>query len=121
MKLLQEGLELFPRPVRDEHDLAVCDLAHLPTDSGKPLQREAHQALSLPVRRGRFRRKKIAHPYVHPDAESCSRRTFDLLEPLPRFPMAEQELLGHGRSEEPRLNSSHGYISYAVFCLKKKK
>src|SRR5687768_18180123 len=23
------------------------------------------------------------------------------------------------RSEEPRLNSSHGYISYAVFCLKK--
>src|SRR5687768_18311671 len=21
------------------------------------------------------------------------------------------------RSEEPRLNSSHGYISYAVFCL----
>src|SRR3989449_6839946 len=26
-----------------------------------------------------------------------------------------------GRSEEHTLNSSHGYISYAVFCLKKKK
>src|SRR3954449_10059710 len=25
------------------------------------------------------------------------------------------------RSEEPRLNSSHTLISYAVFCLKKKK
>src|SRR5687768_17942141 len=25
------------------------------------------------------------------------------------------------RSESTRLNSSHGYISYAVFCLKKKK
>src|SRR2546430_7736207 len=25
------------------------------------------------------------------------------------------------RSEEPRLNSSHSQISYAVFCLKKKK
>src|SRR3712207_7459783 len=25
-----------------------------------------------------------------------------------------------GRSEEPRLNSSHANISYAVFCLKKK-
>ena len=25
------------------------------------------------------------------------------------------------RSEEPRLNSSHMRISYAVFCLKKKK
>src|SRR2546422_5282826 len=24
------------------------------------------------------------------------------------------------RSEDTRLNSSHGYISYAVFCLKKK-
>src|SRR5699024_12845750 len=28
---------------------------------------------------------------------------------------------GPGRSEEPRLNSSHVSISYAVFCLKKKK
>src|SRR5438128_12337057 len=27
---------------------------------------------------------------------------------------------GRLRSEEPRLNSSHGSISYAVFCLKKK-
>src|SRR5687768_17910217 len=27
----------------------------------------------------------------------------------------------HARSEEHTLNSSHGYISYAVFCLKKKK
>src|SRR2546429_4914104 len=32
--------------------------------------------------------------------------------------------LGHGRKRDrksTRLNSSHGYISYAVFCLKKKK
>src|SRR2546427_5721892 len=29
--------------------------------------------------------------------------------------------LHRGRSEEPRLNSSHSQISYAVFCLKKKK
>src|SRR2546422_985348 len=28
---------------------------------------------------------------------------------------------GAERSEEHTLNSSHGYISYAVFCLKKKK
>src|SRR5689334_23773683 len=27
----------------------------------------------------------------------------------------------HQRSEETRLNSSHSSISYAVFCLKKKK
>src|SRR2546422_7398913 len=29
---------------------------------------------------------------------------------------------GHGQDRKStRLNSSHGYISYAVFCLKKKK
>src|SRR3989449_3923307 len=35
------------------------------------------------------------------------------------------DLLATGRSDadrkSTRLNSSHGYISYAVFCLKKKK
>src|SRR2546429_5223058 len=28
---------------------------------------------------------------------------------------------GHADRKSTRLNSSHGYISYAVFCLKKKK
>src|SRR2546429_4301629 len=28
---------------------------------------------------------------------------------------------GHRDRKSTRLNSSHGYISYAVFCLKKKK
>src|SRR2546422_8619049 len=33
------------------------------------------------------------------------------------------EIADHGREDRKstRLNSSHGYISYAVFCLKKKK
>src|SRR2546422_6727918 len=30
-------------------------------------------------------------------------------------------LSGGGDRKSTRLNSSHGYISYAVFCLKKKK
>src|ERR1041385_9319940 len=36
---------------------------------------------------------------------------------------AQPELCGHchGDRKSTRLNSSHGYISYAVFCLKKKK
>src|SRR2546422_2234092 len=35
---------------------------------------------------------------------------------------AEREALGEDRDRKStRLNSSHGYISYAVFCLKKKK
>src|SRR2546422_1941567 len=32
-----------------------------------------------------------------------------------------EERSGMGDRKSTRLNSSHGYISYAVFCLKKKK
>src|SRR2546422_8433955 len=31
------------------------------------------------------------------------------------------EIVGMADRKSTRLNSSHGYISYAVFCLKKKK
>src|SRR2546422_8112090 len=34
---------------------------------------------------------------------------------------AAQYLLAREDRKSTRLNSSHGYISYAVFCLKKKK
>src|SRR2546422_6882471 len=34
---------------------------------------------------------------------------------------AQLERKGVGDRKSTRLNSSHGYISYAVFCLKKKK
>src|SRR5437763_9628571 len=33
----------------------------------------------------------------------------------------QERNIAHERSEEHRLNSSHRCISYAVFCLKKKK
>src|SRR2546429_6574966 len=33
---------------------------------------------------------------------------------------AHQTCLAHQDRKSTRLNSSHGYISYAVFCLKKK-
>src|SRR2546429_8897165 len=33
----------------------------------------------------------------------------------------QQFVRGKGDRKSTRLNSSHGYISYAVFCLKKKK
>src|SRR2546429_4436290 len=55
-----------------------------------------------------------------------------LKEPLAGFAGGQflwEELDGHGAADHgivgdrksTRLNSSHGYISYAVFCLKKKK
>src|SRR2546422_7811564 len=36
-------------------------------------------------------------------------------------PVGGRGLRAHGDRKSTRLNSSHGYISYAVFCLKKKK
>src|SRR2546422_7243888 len=36
-------------------------------------------------------------------------------------PFEQREIDIHQDRKSTRLNSSHGYISYAVFCLKKKK
>src|SRR2546422_4991651 len=43
--------------------------------------------------------------------------------PFPAFPPSVRlaVLVGQPDRKSTRLNSSHGYISYAVFCLKKKK
>src|SRR2546422_5963315 len=49
-----------------------------------------------------------------PDADDFA---LALAETVPRE-LAERAL---GDRKSTRLNSSHGYISYAVFCLKKKK
>src|SRR5216684_3640458 len=38
-----------------------------------------------------------------------------------RLPSTKRRLVRHTDRKSTRLNSSHGYISYAVFCLKKKK
>src|SRR5256884_3206221 len=43
----------------------------------------------------------------------CERRSYS--EPNPKFRVERRD------RKSTRLNSSHGYISYAVFCLKKKK
>src|SRR2546429_5953603 len=40
---------------------------------------------------------------------------------LERVPQCRAEISHERDRKSTRLNSSHGYISYAVFCLKKKK
>src|SRR5216684_7705536 len=40
--------------------------------------------------------------------------------PIGKFPVLRDEARNQRDRKSTRLNSSHGYISYAVFCLKKK-
>src|SRR2546429_5804562 len=40
---------------------------------------------------------------------------------LPMIASPADSIMGKRDRKSTRLNSSHGYISYAVFCLKKKK
>src|SRR2546422_4222381 len=59
------------------------------------------------------------------DARMPERRLFHWLSSCPSVAPAMQNLSYRGDPsrdrKSTRLNSSHGYISYAVFCLKKKK
>src|SRR5205809_3227108 len=74
----------------------------------------------------------VDHRYLH---SFPTRRSSDLVAAAPRRPRREPtHVLAQGIGardgaklreyidrKSTRLNSSHGYISYAVFCLKKKK
>src|SRR3982750_5008398 len=42
-------------------------------------------------------------------------------QPRAELLMGHEPFMGHGDRKSTRLNSSHDQISYAVFCLKKKK
>src|SRR5712675_3059488 len=62
-------------------------------------------------------------PYTTLFRSPCRRPS--TAEDHPRPPRRDAAVLRmahrHGDRKSTRLNSSHGYISYAVFCLKKKK
>src|SRR3712207_8613981 len=66
--------------------------------SGSSLGHQRHRARGEPV---------LPQSGPHPQLGGCGR--------LPRAPAAR------GDRKSTRLNSSHANISYAVFCLKKKK
>src|SRR2546422_6463741 len=59
----------------------------------------------------------------HADCERVSQQLSVILdvEELVPGPGYILEISSPGDRKSTRLNSSHGYISYAVFCLKKKK
>src|SRR2546422_5979174 len=55
----------------------------------------------------------VAVPHEHRDMIDAGAQREELLK--------DDALVGPQDRKSTRLNSSHGYISYAVFCLKKKK
>src|SRR2546427_3512489 len=51
----------------------------------------------------------------------CADNVADVLRRGAWYPVVEESGDGHVDRKSTRLNSSHSQISYAVFCLKKKK
>src|SRR2546429_3400642 len=63
----------------------------------------------------------VAAPTVNEIVRRRRAITAEMALRLSRYFGTSAQLWQNLRSEEHTLNSSHGYISYAVFCLKKKK
>src|SRR2546430_3546722 len=55
------------------------------------------------------------------DSRGANRVLQDGARPRTALPVSQQRPLGERDRKSTRLNSSHSQISYAVFCLKKKK
>src|SRR2546429_3715937 len=70
-----------------------------------------------------FRSRAEVHAVLRPDEGRARARVRqgvpDRVDQLRHDRRSEED--GPGDRKSTRLNSSHGYISYAVFCLKKKK
>src|SRR2546422_4213881 len=87
-------------------------------------RRFVYAAPSQPTHEGGTGRMKAADAYLVitnlPDRDSAAKLAHELVE---KRLAACINILSPCRSDRKstRLNSSHGYISYAVFCLKKKK
>src|SRR2546426_5465990 len=72
-----------------------------------------------------FRSVRLAEHHAREQERGIDGRELHILEPLTRAHVEEviEEAVVAGRTDRKstRLNSSHLVISYAVFCLKKKK
>src|SRR2546422_6937905 len=77
-----------------------------------------------PGRRGRDRGRRVPGDSRRPtrsDRRAAARDMTSLFEGVGIALDSLRSNKGRADRKSTRLNSSHGYISYAVFCLKKKK
>src|SRR5687768_18048724 len=104
-------------PVRTMHDLTHFSLADM-LEVGSHVRACCNGAESLQAVAQRI------VSYLYRDlrdargARATAMVRFFLTRPFGALPLPYQE---REDRKSTRLNSSHGYISYAVFCLKKKK
>src|SRR2546429_1593561 len=75
-----------------------------------------HVVVVIPATRRRTCTRVVDFADLH--RHTRADRDLDVHEPRIR---ARRDRVAAGDRKSTRLNSSHGYISYAVFCLKKKK
>src|SRR5256884_862940 len=113
---LDFSLEEFDRCVRDGPMVSVGELEADKRCNAPELDPIVEQAVSMkaPI---------LQHTWLKVGGNEPGESTpYDLVELAERHPQATF-ICAHtgGDRKSTRLNSSHGYISYAVFCLKKKK
>src|SRR2546422_2880197 len=95
------------------NDTATTEIYTLSLHDALPISRHCPD---LPAP---FQRKRLCDqtPIGDSSLQMSHRADFE----MPHFPSASADATGARDRKSTRLNSSHGYISYAVFCLKKKK
>src|SRR5687768_12134701 len=100
----------------DAYGLANADAVLPGVKAGDPAAQEAlYRAFEAPVYNLARRICRTTE-----DAEDVMQETFfEVFRSIGRF-RGDGSLWGWVDRKSTRLNSSHGYISYAVFCLKKK-
>src|SRR2546422_2557773 len=94
-----QGIDLFIRELLGEQ---------LPEPAAESLARQA-AFRAFPLGASKFQR-----------VGSRASEALDLEENMARRLLRDTQNAAHQDRKSTRLNSSHGYISYAVFCLKKK-
>src|SRR2546429_4583756 len=102
------------------NDTATTEISPLPLHAALPILRRrvaGRGGAPLPQQAGRARGLPCGSVGTlrRPGAARTSRRAPTGTAPEPATTQRS------GDRKSTRLNSSHGYISYAVFCLKKKK
>src|SRR5256884_2837396 len=97
--------EIYPLPLPDALPISPIEAGHLPQRhvlARRGALRAAHRQAAVPRRE-------------HAGADGQDHQA----QPGPAERAAARSSQGNRDRKSTRLNSSHGYISYAVFCLKK--